>query len=142
MVVFGFKGRSQGSRHISRPCLSAQATAGPVGTGCAGCFRDGGGCRTSPAVDVRRPGFVSTSIHLSAIKQLTFFSRPVTSPGIQIRPERSEVPFTESRQKLPSAHWPPGKAWATASALGPLADPPASSSSHRLVLVTKLCPTL
>lgn len=53
----------------------------------AGCFRDGGGCRTSPAVDVGRSGFVSTSIHLSAIKQLTFLSRPVTSPGIQIRPE-------------------------------------------------------
>ena len=85
---------------------------------------------------------MSTSIHLSAIKQLTFFSRPVTSPGIQIRPERSEVPLTESRQKLPSAHCPSGKAQATASTLVPLADPQAPSSSHGLVLVTKLCPTL
>ena len=30
---------------------------------------------------------MSTGIHLSDIKQLTFLPRAVTSPGIQIRPE-------------------------------------------------------
>ena len=70
----------------SRPCLGS-GYFWACGNRVLGGLRDGGGCRTSPAVDVRRPGFVSTGIHLSDIKQISFLSGPVTSPGIQIRPQ-------------------------------------------------------